>query len=90
MRLDRYDDHMTMETRFVLTIGAVEWMLARLDGFDLALLRDCDGPDATIADRMLALETIARRIEQAKRPQPAAPQAVLEAPPEEVEAELVE
>ena len=36
----------------------------RLDAFDAALVRDCDGEDATASDRLLALECIFRRGEQ--------------------------
>lgn len=37
-----------------------------LDGFDRRLLRECSGDDATISDKLLALETIVRRAEQAR------------------------
>lgn len=36
----------------------------KLDNFDLMLLKDCEKENATISDKLLALETIARRVEQ--------------------------
>lgn len=38
---------------------------ARLTPFDRVLIRDCNRADATVADRVLALETLVRRCEEA-------------------------
>lgn len=36
----------------------------QLQKFDYLLFKDCSGDDATIADKLLGLETLARRIEE--------------------------
>jgi len=57
-------------TIYQLTIEDTEFVLAPLDTFDLMLIRECDTSNA-VADKLLALETIVRRIEQSQGvPQP--------------------
>ena len=57
-------EHRLDGKRYVLDIPDLEYMRARFDNWDYMLLRDCEGEGRTIADALLALETIARRIEQ--------------------------
>lgn len=59
------DTHpLTLERRVVITITDAELKTMRLYPFDRALLDDCESDDATIADKLLGLELIARRIEE--------------------------
>jgi hypothetical protein len=51
-----------------LEISDVEFVLMRLDNFDTLLLKECEGSDS-IADKLLALETLARRIEEERERQ---------------------
>jgi hypothetical protein len=51
------------KTIFVLEIGGEEQASISLDRFDVLLLNECNKNDS-IADKLLALETIARKIEQ--------------------------
>jgi hypothetical protein len=48
-------------------LRAPHYIAARFDDVDRAVLADCAKPDATIADQLLALELIARRIEETHR-----------------------
>ena len=68
MTLERIDDVGTDRVRFVLTFEGGELAdahrLARRRG-DRLLLDECDGDDATLADRMLGLEVLVRRCEEA-------------------------
>lgn len=59
----RYPEHGYSVVRIVVPDAALTNPL--LDGFDLAVLRDCEGEGRTIADKVLALETVVRRYEQA-------------------------
>ena len=53
--------------RAVVEIEGGEYMtMARLDGFDRRLLEECEDSDS-VADKLLALELIARRIEEGKK-----------------------
>lgn len=52
---------------FILTISISDYVKARFDNFDEALLRECKREDATIADKLLALEMVARRIEEEEK-----------------------
>lgn len=63
MRITRTDSPDQHTITFTLTISTDDARLARLDGFDDALLEDCRG-SMSIADQLLALELFARRIEE--------------------------
>lgn len=65
MKLTRTDDPLRLLTTFTLEISMRDQATARpFDGVDQALLVDCARPGATVADALLALELIARRIEE--------------------------
>ena len=65
MRLERTDPTDRDERVYTLTISGLDFVrMGRLSRFDQMLLDDCNGPDATISDQLLALELIARRIEE--------------------------
>lgn len=53
------------EQVWVLKIPDADIVRAKLDRIDRKFLAECDGPDATISDRLLGLETLVRRIEEA-------------------------
>lgn len=61
-------DPKAREHRFVITIPEVDYGKVRYSAFDMALLRDCQSDDATIADKVLALEMVCRRIQEAINP----------------------
>jgi hypothetical protein len=65
MKLTQQRELITNATIYVLRIEDLDLVLAPLDSFDLMLLRECSD-SASIADKLLALECIARRIEQAQ------------------------
>jgi hypothetical protein len=70
MTLQKLREITTNETLYYLRISDCELVMAELDTFDIMLIRECD-TSASVADKLLALETIVRRIEQAKgAPQP--------------------
>jgi len=52
--------------RYVVTITDDELVAAKFYPFDRKLLAECDTNDATIADQVLALELVTRRIEESK------------------------
>lgn len=58
LRIER-DGHGNLVFNGVFT--ASDFMRMRLDHFDRALLADCDGPDCSAADKLLALEMLFRR-----------------------------
>ena len=64
MKLTSIKNEETNTVTVTLIMFGQEISHAPLDEFDRALLVDCDSPDATIADKLLALECLARRIEQ--------------------------
>jgi hypothetical protein len=51
-------------TSICLTIPDEALVGVNFDNFDRALLTECGGPDATISDKILGLETVTRRWEQ--------------------------
>lgn len=51
---------------FKFSYTGQELVAAKIFEFDHAVLRDCESEDATIADKLLALELIARRIEESQ------------------------
>jgi hypothetical protein len=50
---------------YELLIPRRDQVRAKLTQHDRAVLAECDSPDATIADRLLGLELLVRRIEEA-------------------------
>jgi hypothetical protein len=70
MKFQKARELTTNATVYCLRIEDTDLLLAPLDQFDMMLLREC-GDSTSIADQLLALETIARRIEQQQgTPQP--------------------
>lgn len=70
MKLERHDHRYADKRVYVLTIdgGDLMRMRMRLDRLDRALLDDVNSAkDMTISDQLLALEMMARRIEEAER-----------------------
>jgi hypothetical protein len=61
-RLEKHHPVDRDEVVYTLTLNGGDLARARLTTYDRLLLADCD---ASIADRLLALELIVRRIEQA-------------------------
>lgn len=66
MELKLSTDPITGDIRFHGQISQCDIQRANLDGFDLALLRDCDPSkdDVTAADLLLALEMLFRKVPQ--------------------------
>lgn len=64
MRLIKDQDYRTGVTKYILEVDDHDQMLADFDWFDTLLMRDCELPGSTIADKLLALEMMARRIEE--------------------------
>jgi hypothetical protein len=69
VRLERHTDPLADAVVFTLVIDAVDFARSPLDARDRLLIDECSLPTATIADRLLGLETIARRIEQTHEPE---------------------
>jgi hypothetical protein len=63
MKLISYRDEEKRQVHHHLTLEAGEASTLSLSQFDLACLRECDASDS-IADKLLAIELIARRVEQ--------------------------
>ena len=66
MTLTRHEDLIGHKVTFVLVFNDVDYVRARFDAFDYAVIADCEKPDATVADHLLALELIARRIQESR------------------------
>lgn len=67
-RLETYEDFGRNAKVYKVTISAVDYTLAQFSQFDYALLDDIDNgePSSTpLADKLLGLEMIVRRIEEA-------------------------
>lgn len=64
MRLTKDEDYRTGTTRYVLEVNRHDLQLADFEWFDRQLAKDCELPGATIADKLLALEMLARRIQE--------------------------
>lgn len=54
----------TDERVYTLTISGGDLARVKLSGYDRRVLADCNGAEATISDRLLGLELLARRIEE--------------------------
>ena len=64
MKLRNWRDPVTGDLHCEFTISETDQVkAASLDGFDFLLLRECESSDA-ISDKLLALELMARKIEQ--------------------------
>lgn len=63
MKLEEWRDPATGDFHMMLKIDQLEIMCAKLTDFDRALFRECE-ESKSIADKLLALETMARRIEE--------------------------
>lgn len=63
MERDACDD----KIKVLLEIDGHEYVRARLDRFDHLLIADCEGSNK-VSDKLLMLETIARRIEESSAP----------------------
>lgn len=64
MILSWTEDFESGERVYTLRIGSGEMVRANLRPFDRVLIADCEGSDK-VSDKLLALETIARRVEEA-------------------------
>ena len=64
MKLEYYEDIKTDEIRINIIIYPLDFFEIELDDFDRLLLRECDKSNK-ISDKLLALETIARKLEKA-------------------------
>lgn len=49
---------------YTLQVDAIALSEVRLDEVERRMLRECDGPDSTIADKLLALEMLMRRMQE--------------------------
>jgi hypothetical protein len=66
MEITESRDLVTGDTIYTVRISRDEFVSTTFYPFDRALFEDCAGDDATVADRLLALELIARRVEESK------------------------
>jgi len=66
MELSVVEEPFSMTKIYTIKFNSMEFSEAmfNLSDMDRAVIQDCDKPDATIADKLLALEIIARRIER--------------------------
>jgi len=58
----------TQVTAYTLYLTDADLMVIRLRPEDLLLFKECDSEGATISDKLLALETLARRVEEWNKP----------------------
>lgn len=61
------DTYVTAENKRVVSLEITDAdtrQMARLDGFDRELLKQCNDPEASVSDRLLGFEMLARKIEQ--------------------------
>lgn len=68
MQMEWWRDPGTLDRRISILISEreLEEVYRTLNDLDKLLLRECDGPDATLADRLLGLELLARRLQEKK------------------------
>lgn len=64
MNLEAFEDPIADRKIFKLTINGGELTRMTLTPLDKLLIEDCIGDNRSVADKLLALETIARRIEE--------------------------
>lgn len=64
MRFVQYTEPTTLEQVFTVRWMRDDLERLRLDPIDQALIDECNREDATLADRLLGLQTIAFRLEQ--------------------------
>jgi len=63
MKLETWRDPATNDYHVMLKLDCFEIRCAKLTDFDRALFRECE-ESSSVADKLLALETMARRIEE--------------------------
>jgi len=63
MKLEVTQDLEKREQIYVLTIPYDEWIRAKFHDFDGALFAECDSSNK-VSDKLLGMETLARRIEE--------------------------
>lgn len=63
MRATEYHDFKTDEDVFELRFNTLDMVECPLDNFDRALLHECN-KSKKVSDKLLALETIVRRLEE--------------------------
>lgn len=66
MKLEHQEDACGGRTTWVFSYYTMELESTRLDNFDRALIKECEESDS-VADKLLALECIARRIEEQEK-----------------------
>jgi hypothetical protein len=59
-------DNDSMDVTYTIVLNENDIASANFTEFDRRLFDDCESEDATISDKVLALETVIRRIEQSK------------------------
>lgn len=64
MKLTRDERHLTDTVRYVLEVSGHEMGMADFQWLDRGMMRELDST-ASIADKLLALEMLARRVEEA-------------------------
>jgi len=66
MNLHMIEEHGTNTVKFIITFDDMEFIEAihTISDSDRLVVKGAQKPDATIADKLLALEIIARRIER--------------------------
>lgn len=67
MTIERSKDLWNGNQRWVVTITPRDYDSAKFGSGDYLLMAECGKDTATIADQLLALELIARRIEEAQK-----------------------
>ena len=68
MRLREYQDILTHTLHIELEITDADQVACRLDPWDMRLAEEC-GKSNSLADKLLWLETLARRIEEQRAPE---------------------
>lgn len=68
VKLERWVDPATLEHVVRVRWSPLELEHVRLDPVDRRLLAECSEPDATVADVLLGLQTLAFRLEQQGEP----------------------
>ncbi|HUU88395.1 MAG TPA: hypothetical protein VMX17_11680 [Candidatus Glassbacteria bacterium] len=66
MRILSYNDTAQSKRRYLITIDDIDMMDVNFTDFDRSILKDCEKSNS-IADKILALELIARRIEESQK-----------------------
>lgn len=67
MNFKQHVEAQSGDTVFQLRLADADLRNVKLSHFERAVIRECDSPDASLADRLLGLELLARRLEEALR-----------------------